>query len=107
MKTKEYLNQTEKLFRTVENRLEEFEEEVDYDRSPDKLETTVEESGRKIVINTQRAIHEIWLAGNSRGWHFQYDENNACWYAQAEQVEFYNCLSELLSDQLGRQVRFP
>ena len=107
METKEYLNQTEKLFCTVENRLEEFEEEVDYDRSPDKLETTVEESGRKIVINTQRAIHEIWLAGNSRGWHFQYDENNARWYAQAEQVEFYKCLSELLSDQLGRQVRFP
>ena len=107
METKEYLNQTEKLFRTVENRLEEFEEEVDYDRTPDKLETTVEESGRKIVINTQRAIHEIWLAGNSRGWHFQYDENNARWYAKAEKVEFYNCLSELLSDQLGRQVSFP
>ena len=107
METKEYLNQTEKLFRTVENRLEKFEEEVDYDRTPDKLETTVEESGRKIVINTQRAIHEIWLAGNSRGWHFQYDVNNSHWYAHAEKVEFYNCLSELLSDQLGRQVSFP
>ena len=107
METKEYRNQIEKLFRAVENRLDQLEEEVDYDRTSDTLETTVEVNGLKIVISTQRAIQEIWLAGNSRGWHFQYDEGHARWFAQAEQVEFYNCLSELLSDQLGRQIRVP
>ncbi|HCP34249.1 MAG TPA: iron donor protein CyaY, partial [Deltaproteobacteria bacterium] len=37
---------------------------------------------------------------------FQYDEDNTCWFALAEKVEFYSCLSELLSTNLGRRVNF-
>ena len=106
MDSKAYIRYADELFRTIEDKLEEFEEEVDYDRTSDKLEATIESTGKKIVVNTQRAIHEIWLAGNSRGWHFQYDEDNTCWFALAEKVEFYSCLSELLSTNLGRQVSF-
>ena len=106
MDPKVYIKYADELFRTIEDKLEEFEEEIDYDRTPDKLEATIETTGKKIVVNTQRAIHEIWLAGNSRGWHFQYDEDQTCWFAQAEKVEFYSCLSELLSTNLGRQVSF-
>ena len=106
MDPKVYIKYADELFRTIEDKLEEFEEEIDYDRTPDKLEATIETTGKKIVINTQRAIHEIWLAGNSRGWHFQYAEDQTCWFAQAEEVEFYSCLSELLSTNLGRQVSF-
>ena len=106
MDPKVYIKYADELFRTIEDKLEEFEEEIDYDRTPDKLEATIETTGKKIVVNTQRAIHEIWLAGNSRSWHFQYDEDQTCWFAQAEKVEFYSCLSELLSTNLGRQVSF-
>ena len=106
MDSKAYIKYADELFRTIEDKLEEYEEEIDYDRTSDKLEATIESTGKKIVVNTQRAIHEIWLAGNSRGWHFQYDEENTCWFAMAEKVEFYSCLSELLSMNLGRQVSF-
>jgi CyaY protein len=106
MDSKAYIKYADELFRTIEDKLEEFEEEIDYDRTSDKLEATIESTGKKIVVNTQRAIHEIWLAGNSRGWHFQYDEDKTCWFAMAEKVEFYSCLSELLSRNLGRQVSF-
>ncbi len=106
MDTKEYLIQVDELFRRVEEKLDEFEDEIDYDRTPDKLEATIESSGEKIVVNTQRAIHEIWLAGNARGWHFQYSKEDDRWFARAEQVEFYQCLSILLGNHLGRPVQF-
>ena len=106
MKNREYFEQIEKLFRSIEEKLDELEDEIDYDRTPDKLEATFEKSGKKFVINTQRAIKEVWLAGNSRGWHFQYNKDKSIWYAKAEKKEFYKCLCELLSLHLKREIKF-
>ncbi len=106
MNDKEYLKQTADLFRDVEDFLGDFEEELDYDRTADKLEILHEASRRKIVLNTQRAIHEVWLAGNARGWHFGFDSERQVWFAQAEQEEFEGCFSRLLSEHLGRPVQF-
>jgi CyaY protein len=104
MTDREYLARVEKLFRKVEDLLIDFEDTLDYDRTPDKLEITHEPSGRKIVLNTQRAIHEVWLAGNARGWHFGFQEKSGRWFAQAEQEEFADCFSRLLGDHLGESV---
>ena len=67
MEIKEYFVRVSKLFMRVEKKLDEFEYEIDYDTTPDKLMVTFENSSEKNVINTQRAIKEIWLTGNSRG----------------------------------------
>ena len=76
--------------------LDDFEDEIDYDPSPDKLLVIFEATGEKIVINTQRAIKEIWLAGNSRAWHFQFQQEKNIWFANAEQEEFYQRFLQLL-----------
>tara|TARA_B100000700_G_C14808806_1_gene744141 strand:+ start:50 stop:373 length:324 start_codon:yes stop_codon:yes gene_type:complete len=106
MENKEYFFRVSELFKKVESKLDEFEEEIDYDSTPDKLMVNIENNGSKIVINTQIAIKEIWLAGNSRGWHFKYDVSKNIWFASAEKVEFYECLSNLLSKNLGKEVNF-
>ena len=106
MENKEYFARVTELFEKVEDKLDEFEDEIDYDPTPDKLMVNIEKSGKKIVINTQKAIQEIWLAGNSRGWHFQFQQENNIWFANAEQEEFYQCLSNLLADNLGQTVSF-
>ena len=62
MENKEYFARASELFKRVEEKLDEFEDEIDYDPSPDKLLVSFESSEEKIVINTQRAIKEIWLA---------------------------------------------
>jgi CyaY protein len=33
----------------------------------------------KCVVNTQRPTRQIWLAAQSRAWHFSYDEASARW----------------------------
>lgn len=35
--------------------------------------------GEKVVVNTQRAVQQIWVAGNSQGVHFSYDEQRRQW----------------------------
>ena len=82
MENKEYLNRVEKLFQKVEDKLDEYEDDIDYDHTPDKLMLNFESSGKKVVINTQRAIKEIWLAGNSRAWHFQFLSEQGIWFAR-------------------------
>ena len=106
MKNKEYLERVSELFERVEEKLDEFEEEIDYDHTPDKLMVTFENNGEKVVINTQRAIREIWLAGNSKGWHFQFQQEKNIWFANAEQEEFYQCLAKILSENLETSVSF-
>jgi frataxin-like iron-binding protein CyaY len=58
------------------------------------------------VINTQRAIKEIWLAGNSKGWHFQFQPEKEIWFANAEQEEFYQCLAICFQTIWGQEVSF-
>ena len=106
MENKEYFERVSELFERVEDKLDEFEDEIDYDPSPDKLVVSFAKNGEIIVINTQRAIKEIWLAGNSKGWHFQFRHEKDIWFANAEQEEFYQCLSKLLSENVGAQVSF-
>ena len=106
MENKEYLKRVDELFHRVGVKLDEYEDDIDYDLTPDKLMVNFESSGKKIVINTQRAIKEIWLAGNSRAWHFQFLSDQDIWFARSEQEEFYSCLASLLSDNLGLPVSF-
>ena len=106
MENKEYFARVYELFVRVEEKLDEFEEEIDYDTTPDKLMVTFEYNREKVVINTQRSIREIWLAGNSKGWHFQFLQEKDIWFANAEQEEFYKCLAKLLSKNLGKSVSF-
>ena len=106
MEIKDYLKRSKELFKKIEEKLDEFETDIDYDYAPGKLEIGFETGGTKIVINTQQAIQEVWLAGNGRGWHFQYLEDQGIWFAQAEQIEFYQCFASLLSFRLKRDVTF-
>ena len=106
MENKEYSARASELFKRVEEKLDELEDEIDYDPSPDKLLVSFEASEEKIVINTQRAIKEIWLAGNSRAWHFKFQKEKNIWFANAEQKEFYQCLANLISKNLGHAVSF-
>ena len=106
MENKEYFERVATIFRKVEDLLDEFEDEIDYDRTPDKLELTIEATGRKIVLNTQQAIHELWLAGNARGWHFKYQPEQDRWFAEAEQEEFDERFTCLLGDHLGQSISF-
>lgn len=43
---------------------------VDCDATGDMVTITAAKSGEKVVVNTQRAVRQIWVAGQGEGVHF-------------------------------------
>ena len=106
MEMAEYLKKAGEVFKTIEDTLETLEEDVDYETADGKIEILFENGSSPIVVNTQRAIHEIWMAGGARAWHFKWDGTKNQWFAEAEQEEFYHLLAELMEERIHKPVVF-
>jgi len=48
---------------------------VECDSTGDMVTITAVKSGEKIVVNTQRAVNQIWVAGKGVGVHFSMGED--------------------------------
>lgn len=46
---------------------------LEADGTGDMVTITATTSGEKVVVNTQRAVHQIWVAGQGQGIHFSHD----------------------------------
>jgi CyaY protein len=63
--------------------------------------------GQRCVVNTQSAVHQIWLAGGQSAWHFSYDEAAGRWlHDKGSGDELFSCLTRLCEAAIGRRPRF-
>lgn len=46
---------------------------LEADSTGDMVTVTGAKSGQKVVVNTQRAVRQIWVAGAGQGIHFTHD----------------------------------
>src|SRR3954469_11809343 len=53
-------------------------DQLDCDATGDMVTLTAS-GGQKCIVNTQRAVRQIWVAGLSQGIHFSYDEQTKKW----------------------------
>ncbi|MBF0286806.1 MAG: iron donor protein CyaY [SAR324 cluster bacterium] len=106
MNMSEYLNLSGELFRNIEDKLDEFEDDIDYDKADGKIQVIFENGSSPLVINTQRAIHEVWLAGGARAWHFKWLDTEKKWFAEVEQEELYQCLARLIEERIQKTIDF-
>jgi CyaY protein len=61
----------------------------------------------KCVVNTQRPARQIWLAANSRGWHFSWDESKSKWLDDRGQGdELFATIAGIVKAATGAEVRF-
>ena len=87
----------------LEELLDECGADIDYDTVSDIL--TIEfENSSKIIINYQSANGQLWLAARSGGFHYDYDEENACWKNDRNGTDFFDELSSLATEQAGEEV---
>jgi CyaY protein len=64
-------------------------------------------NGQRCVVNTQSAVHQIWLAGGQSAWHFSYDEQRQRWlHDKGSGDELFACLAELSQAAIGRRPSF-
>lgn len=106
MEMAEYLKKAGAVFKNIEDTLADLEDEVDYETTDGKIEILFENGSSPIVINTQRAIQEVWMAGGARAWHFKWDTEKNHWFAHAEQEEFYHRLAQLIEERIQKSVAF-
>jgi CyaY protein len=59
-------------------------------------------NGARIVLNTQRPVRQIWLAGGQSAWHFDYD--GARWQDDKGRGELFEILRRMTRDAIGLEL---
>jgi CyaY protein len=77
-------------------------EDADVETSGDVVRIDLRGGGR-VVLNTQRPVHQLWLAGGQSAWHFSYDVQRERWLDDKGRGELFDVLRELTRDVLPQQ----
>lgn len=106
MTESEFLKQAETILSQIETALEKLTDSSDLDvectRSGNVLEIEFIDNGSKIIVNSQAAMQEMWLAAKSGGFHFRYDGSH--WLNTRDGSELFAALSGMVSEQGGIEV---
>lgn len=87
-------------------------EKVTGDLDPDEVESNFTGDVLRLdfpdkttyVINSHRAARQIWMAGERRAWHFDYQEETGKWTVRDGGDELFTTIGRLLGKRLGRVV---
>ena len=60
--------------------------------------------GRRVVLNTQRPVRQIWLAGGQAAWHFGYDAESERWLDDKGRGELFEVLRRIVREMSGLQL---
>lgn len=102
----EFLAQAESALNTIETALDRLNDEdmldVECSRSGNVLEIEFLNNGSKIIVNSQAAMRELWVAARAGGFH--YKQRDGQWRNTRDDTELYAALSELVTAQSGSPV---
>ncbi|MYM21265.1 iron donor protein CyaY [Duganella sp. FT135W] len=102
----EFLAQAEAALDTIAAALDRLNDEdvvdVECSRSGNVLEIEFIDNGSKIIVNSQAAMKELWVASRSGGYH--YKQIDGQWINSRDNTELYASLSEMVSAQGGAPV---
>ncbi|WP_296002507.1 iron donor protein CyaY [Rugamonas sp.] len=76
--------------------------DVDCSRNGNVLEIEFIDNGSKIIVNSQAAMSELWVAARSGGFH--YKQKDGLWLNTRDGSELYASLSAMVSAQAGTTV---
>ena len=70
--------------------------------------TLTARSREKCIVNTQRAVRQIWVAGKSQGIHFSYDEASGTWKDdKGRGLELFSFVADVVNDLTGENLVYP
>lgn len=74
-----YLDLAHGTFRRILDAFDDVDiEDADAESAGDVITITWKD-GARCVVNTQRPVRQVWLAGGARAWHFSWDEASSSW----------------------------
>lgn len=100
MTESEYAQLTDAFFKRLDRALEAAD--IDYELAAGGILEMEFDDGSKIVINRQPAMHEIWVAAKSGGFHFRWQDGE--WRDTRGGEELFAALERMASQQAGAPV---
>ena len=65
-------------------------------------------SREKCIINTQRAVRQIWVAGRGQGIHFTYDPDQGLWKDdKGKGLELLRFVADTVQELTGQPFVYP
>lgn len=99
MDERAYERLTEDTFKRVLDLFQDVDpEDADVEAAGDVIRIDLR-TGQRIVLNTQRPVRQIWLAGGQSAWHFSYDGER--WLDDKGRGELFEILRGLAAAALG------
>lgn len=102
-----FLARIDAVLTAIEDGVEAAADAHDFDVDVARHGNVVEirfEGGTQIIVNSQAAVQELWLAARAGGFHFRLDDEHRLWRDTRSGREFFALLSECVSAQAGVAV---
>ena len=98
----EFAERVERLLSSIDAAFDRLgdEHDIDVERTGTVLTITFE-SGRRMVVNSQEANREVWLAAKSGGFHYRWDDDRATWDDTRGDVDLKTRLATLVEEETG------
>jgi CyaY protein len=77
---------------------------VEADATGDMVTITAVQTKEKVIVNTQRAVEQIWVAGRGEGVHFSRGPDGAWWDDKGKGRELLAWVSSCVSQATGSSV---
>lgn len=103
----EYMDQAEALLARIEASCDRLNEATDADLDNQRVGgmiTLTFSNGSQIIVNTQKPLHEIWMAAKAGGFHYRFDGRQ--WLDTKGAGEFFANLTQHASQQAGQRLEF-
>ena len=69
--------------------------------------TLTSRSREKCIVNTQRAVRQIWVAGKSQGIHFTYDDATGTWKDdKGKGLELFSFVADVVREISGADFAY-
>jgi CyaY protein len=70
--------------------------------------TLTARSREKCIVNTQRAVRQLWVAGRGQGIHFDYDAATSTWRDdKGRGLELFSFVADVVHDISGVDLIYP
>lgn len=70
--------------------------------------TLTSASREKCIVNTQRAVRQIWVAGCGQGIHFSYDAASGTWRDdKGKGLELFRFVADVVREISGEALAYP
>jgi CyaY protein len=79
---------------------------VECDATGDMVTITAPRSGEKVVVNTQRAVHQVWVAGKGVGVHFSLGPTGQWHDDKQKGLELLQWVDECVFSASGVRLRW-